>query len=136
MLYLLHKSNHEELAYTGGQRPIVHLELDLYEAIEWAAATGGRWAISLSNAGASYAEFRNSVEALEEIDWNAVETRDWRLPEMKEGKQAELLLRDFAPWALVQRIGVYSATIQRRVAEVTTGSEHRPSIEVLRTWYY
>jgi len=59
MLFVIHCANHPELAYRGGQEPIVHLEADPYEVIRWADADGRRWAFSLSNAGARYAEFRS-----------------------------------------------------------------------------
>ena len=36
MLYLIHRANHSELDYRGGQDPIVHLEADLREAVDWA----------------------------------------------------------------------------------------------------
>ena len=31
MLYLIYRANHPELAYRGGQKPIVHLEADLQQ---------------------------------------------------------------------------------------------------------
>jgi hypothetical protein len=40
MLYLIHKRN-PELAYKGGQEPIVHLEADLRDAVAWAKPTAG-----------------------------------------------------------------------------------------------
>ncbi|WP_257388976.1 DUF4433 domain-containing protein [Tahibacter caeni] len=36
MLFLLYRANHPELTYHGGQEPIVHLEADLYDAVDWA----------------------------------------------------------------------------------------------------
>ena len=72
MLYLLHRGNHPEVNYCGGQEPIVHLEADLRTVVDWAQAHGRRWAFTLSNAGAYYAEFRDSLEALDEIRWDAV----------------------------------------------------------------
>jgi hypothetical protein len=68
MLYVIHCANHPELAYRAGQGPIVHLEADLHRVIQWADATGVRWAFSLSNAGAYYTEFRSRVEDLDELD--------------------------------------------------------------------
>jgi ssDNA thymidine ADP-ribosyltransferase DarT-like protein len=72
MLYLLHKSNHPDLAYRGGQEPIVHLEADLHEVVAWADGSGRRWAFSLSNARAAYTEFRKDLANLDEVDWTAV----------------------------------------------------------------
>ncbi len=136
MLYMIHAANHPELAYRGGQEPIVHLEADLDEAIAWATATGRRFAFTLSNAGSAYAEFRANPEQLPEINWNAIAATDFRSPEIKEGKQAEFLMRESFPWTLVRRIGVHSATIHSRVLRAIAGSPHRPSVEVLPAWYY
>jgi hypothetical protein len=83
MLYLLHMGNHPELSYRGGQGPIIHLVADVREIAEWAGGEGRRWAFSLSNAGARYTEFRNSLERLGEVDWDAVANNDFRSPEVR-----------------------------------------------------
>ena len=41
MLYVIRCANHPELAYRGGQEPIVHLEADLPAVVQWAGANGG-----------------------------------------------------------------------------------------------
>ena len=38
MLFVIHRKNHPDLLYRGGQEPIVHLEADLHEVIAWAEA--------------------------------------------------------------------------------------------------
>ncbi len=136
MLYLIYMANHQELAYRGGQGPIVHLEADLNEAIAWANAEGRHMAFTLSNAGSAYAEFREDPKQLAEINWAAVAETDFRDAEIKEGKQAEFLVRDFFPWTLVRRIGVQSPAIHSRVIRTTADARHRPSVEVLPNWYY
>src|SRR5258708_31405662 len=72
MLYLLHRGNHPNVTYTGGQGPIVHLEANLHAVVEWAEQKEKRWAFTLSNAGASYFESRCSLDQLGEINWAAV----------------------------------------------------------------
>ena len=57
MLYLLYRGNHVDLAYRGGQGPIVHLEADLRSVVDWAESRAQRWAISRGNAGARYGRF-------------------------------------------------------------------------------
>lgn len=47
MLYVIHRGNHPDLTYRGGQEPIIHLEADLYRTGRWANETGRRWAFSL-----------------------------------------------------------------------------------------
>lgn len=136
MLFLIQKANHPDLIYLGGQGPIVHLEADLNEVVEWAAREDRRWAFSLSNAGSYYVEFRNHLDELDLINWTAVSEQDFRSPDVKEGKQAEFLVHGTFPWALVRRIGVYSADIKARAETALEGASHRPPVEILRHWYY
>ena len=63
----IHRANHPEVAYRGGQDPIVHLEADLGEVVDWANASQRRWAFTPSNAGAAYAQFRAQVDRLHEV---------------------------------------------------------------------
>lgn len=72
MLYLIYMANHQKLAYRGGQRPIVHLEADLHQAVQWADAQGRRWAFTLANAAARYVEFRNHLTQLDQLNWQAI----------------------------------------------------------------
>ena len=136
MLYVIYCANHAELAYKGGQQPIVHLEADLSKVVAWAAANGQRWAISLSNAGAVYTQFRTGMDKLNEINWGAVAASDFRPADVKEGKQAEFLMQQSFPWHLVERIGVHSQPIVPRVATAMQGAAHRPVLEIKRDWYY
>src|SRR5262245_56905248 len=94
MLYLLHQGNHPNLTYAGGQGPIIHLESDLYAAVQWADHQGSRWAFTLSNAGAYYFESRGDLGQLGEINWDAVHAQRWsgQGVDFKEGKQAEFLI--------------------------------------------
>lgn len=136
MLFVIHCGNHSELAYREGQGPIVHLEADLHEVVDWADSEGRRWAFSLSNAGANYTEFRNRRDQLDEVDWHAVMARDFRDPEVKEGKQAEFLMHKFFPWHLVRRIGVRSDAIHGHVLRVLAHSRHRPAVTIIPGWYF
>ncbi len=136
MLYILHRDNHPDLTYHGGQRPILHLEADLYEAMVWADANNCHWAFSLSNAGAVYTEFRNRRSQLNEIDWAAVGSTDFRESDVKEGKQAEFMVHKSFPWTLVRRIGVASQAIQTQVLKMLHQGAHRPLVEVRGEWYF
>ena len=92
MLFLLHKGNHPDLTYRGGQRPIVHLEADLRTVVQWADSIPRRWAFSNGNAGARYTPFFDNIEHLDVLDWKAINEDDWRDPIVKERKQAEFLV--------------------------------------------
>ena len=95
MLYLIYMANHPELAYRGGQEPIVHLEADLRTVVAWAGENDQRWAFTLSNAGSYYFEDRCDLAQLDEIDWDAVQASDWL--RCQEPKQAEFLIRGPVP---------------------------------------
>ncbi len=134
MLYLIHQGNHPELGYRGGQGPIVHFEADLHAVVAWAGAQARRWAFTLSNAGARYFEDRSDLGQLGEIDWNAVQARDWR--QCKDGKQAEFLLEMSFPWHLVERIGVQSRATYTSAVNALPPRGHRPPVEIRPEWYY
>jgi hypothetical protein len=134
MLYLIYQGNHPELAYRGGQGPIVHFEADLRTVVAWADAQPRRWAFTLSNAGARYFEDRSDLGQLGEIDWNAVQATDWR--SCKDGKQAEFLLELSFPWHLVERIGVQSRATYTLAINALPAHGHRPPVEIRPEWYY
>lgn len=134
MLYMIYRRN-SELAYQGGQQPIVHLEADLNAVVQWANTNGRRWAFTLSNAGAYYFEDRCDLAQLNEINWQAVQASQWS-GALKEGKQAEFLIERAFPWHLVERIGVFSQAQVEPVNQALGNSAHRPAIEIKRDWYY
>ncbi len=136
MLYLIYMANHPELEYRGGQAPILHLRADLHTVVRWAEDNDHRWAFTLSNAGANYAEFRASLDDLTDVNWRAVAARDWRDADVREGKQAEFLVHDSFPFELITHIGVHSARVQEQVQMVLLTQAHRPPVTVERTWYY
>jgi hypothetical protein len=136
MLYVISRMNHPELAYRGGQGPIVHLEADLAAVLNWAVNNNRRWSFSLSNAGAAYAQFRARRDQFDEIDWTAVAARDFRQAHIKEGKQAELLVKETFPWELIERIGVQSNQIGQQVVQVLPRGGHKPTVQVMPDWYY
>lgn len=134
MLYMISRQNHPELQYKGGQEPIIHLEADLKKVVNWAEQNNKRWAFTLSNAGASYFEDRKSLENLDELDWNAINSTSWH--ECREKKQAEFLIEEKFPWSLIDRIGIYSENYYNNVIRSFNGNSHRPVVEIKRSWYY
>jgi hypothetical protein len=136
MLFVIHCANHPELAYRGGQGPIVHLEADLHAVVAWAQKQPRRWAFSLSNAGAYYTEFRSDHRQLTDLDWNAIAATDFRGLGVKEGKQAEFLVYGDFPWSLVSRIGVRSVAVASQVRDAIHVATHQPKIIVEPSWYF
>lgn len=134
MLYLIHQGNHPELDYRGGQGPVIHFQSDLHAVVNWADQQNRRWAFTLSNAGSYFFEDRCDLAHLNQIDWSAVQARDWR--KCKEGKQAEFLLEQSFPWQLVERVGVCSRGVYQQVVHALPANGHRPTVGIHTDWYY
>ena len=136
MLFIIHRNNHIDMLYHGGQLPILHLQVDMASAIQWADEHNIRWAFSAQNAGTRYTDFYKSRDELDEIDWKAVNETDFRDPLVKEGKQAEFLIHDTCPWHLVEKIGVLNDNIHNQVNSILRNVQHKPVVKIERTWYY
>ena len=134
MLYMIHRGNHPELTYLDGQEFIVHLEADLYTVVALADQNDRRWAFTSSNAGSYYFEDWCDLGRLDQIDWVAVQARDWQ--DRKDGKQAEFLFEYSFPWPLVERIGVINALMYTRVMHILTDATYKPRVEIQLDWYY
>jgi hypothetical protein len=136
MLYVIYKANHPALQYRGGQDPIVHLEVDLAQALDWADQSGVDWAVSLGNATAGFAEFRNDREGLNDVRWDLLSNAYFTDPQVKDAKQSEALFYDFFPWELVGQIGTINAATAGRVAQIVQDNPHRPVVQAKPQWYY
>jgi ssDNA thymidine ADP-ribosyltransferase, DarT len=133
MLYMMHMQN-AELAYKGGQEPIVHLVVDLQAAVAWANANSRRWAFTLSNAGSYYFEDRTDLAQLGDIDWDAVNAKYWS--SCREAKQSEFLMEQHFPWHLVEEIGVINNAVGQQAMQAIAGAGHKPTTQIIPSWYY
>jgi hypothetical protein len=137
MLYILHKGNHPGVSYRGGQEPMVHLQSDVNSVIDWANSNKIRWAFSDGNASDRLTTFYNHPSNLSsEIDWTAVEAKDFCDPKVKKGKQAEFLMFNVFPWTLIEKIGTINSTIAIQVKKNLTNVGHQPEIAIESSWYY
>ncbi|KMO32528.1 type II toxin-antitoxin system toxin DNA ADP-ribosyl transferase DarT [Methylobacterium aquaticum] len=137
MLFTLAKRNHAEIGYQGGEASIVHLVADLRRVVRSAEKHERIWAISLSNAASAYAEFRASLDALEEVRWDCVAATEWGgRRDVKDAKAAEFLIHGSFPWAGIHAIGVQNLKVRQRVLAFLEESAHRPSVSIEPHWYY
>jgi hypothetical protein len=139
MLYIIYMKNHPELAYRGGQEPIVHLEADLNSVMNWAHTNGACWAFSDGNASACTTNFYKDSTDLIHLDWSAIRASDFREAKIKEGKQAEFLMFDTFPWTLIEKIGTINRTMAIKAQTAQTAMarvEHQPVIAIEPSWYF
>ncbi len=136
MLYVINQRDRSDLDYSGGQEPILHLQADLRKTVKWAETENVRWAVSLANAASRGTEFRCNLSELDELNWDAIQSKWWNESKIKEAKQAEFLIESFFAWELVEEIGVYSSGIQSSVLNMISGCSHQPIVSVNPDWYY
>ncbi len=136
MLYVIHMASQPQLDYRGGQGPVVHLVADLHETVTWAEQHHHRWAFTDANAAAGYTQDYGDLAELDRVNWDAVRSRYWNDPIIKESKQAEFLVEESFPWTLVRGIGVHSQHCRDMVAGAIAGSDHEPPVAIKPNWYY
>lgn len=133
MLYMIHvKSN--ELEYKGEQSDIIHLECDLTQLINWANTKNKRWVFTSSNAGSYYFEDTNNLANLANLDWHAIQTRQWK--NVVSQKQAEFLVEGFLDFKLVTKIGVKTDKALIKTKAILDKSSYKPALELMPNWYY
>lgn len=135
MLFILHKGNLPDIVHRDGQTPILHLESDLKETLEWINAAEKQWAFSNANAGSRTTQFFNQLQNFSKIDWPSVKNMDFRDPLIREHKQAEFLVHESFPWNLIQRIGVYNEETKSRVESILSTTDSK-LVEVKKDWYF
>jgi hypothetical protein len=129
MLYVV-SQGHEN--YREGQQPIVHL----VSSIEAIRATGRPWFFTDRHADLGYANQYDAPSKLDEIDWSVMPLKYWNDPDVKEKRQAEILVHDRCPWEAIESIGVMGPDIAARVEAAIAGARHKPRVEVRHDWYY
>lgn len=128
MLFVMNKGSTGRLA--GSQRSVVHL----LSTVQTALALGRPWALSDGNAGSDYAQFFNDPTKIDELDWDAIETRDWQA--RQTAKQAELLVLDFYPWTSIIGIGCQNDVVKAQVEQIVSQVAHQPRVKTKPDWYY
>ena len=140
MLYPIFTGNNPDLPYKGGQEPIIHLEADLRDSVNWADQNEQRWVFTRTSAGSAYFDDYTDLSELEKVDWNSVRANSWSgdgIPkEVMDNKQAEFLVERCFPWELVSRIGVRTWQTFAQTREAVKLSAHHPRVEILPRWYY
>jgi hypothetical protein len=134
MLYVISRGGVE--GYGEGQAPVVHL-VSSAQAIQEAGIgfvfTDGHGIMAMS-------DFFDDLAHLDRVDWKVMKLRYWNdTPEdgdRSRRRQAEFLVHQSFPWALVQEIGVMTPAIADRVDQALQGQPYRPPVVVRRGWYY
>lgn len=134
MLYAIHRNNVS--GYDEGQAPIVYL-VSTAQAVRRACLpfifTDGHAVMALSNAFSDLAD-------LDKVDWPIMRSKYWNDtqtdPDRSRRRQAEFLVHQSLPWALIHEIGVISQVAADQVNATLDGAQHLPVVSVRPEWYY
>jgi hypothetical protein len=134
MLYTLSRGNVP--GHTQGQDGIVHLvssAQDVYAANRPAVFTDGHAIMELS-------EFFTDLIDLSRLDWPLMAARFWADTQddgdRKRRRQAEFLVYQEMPWALIREIGVHDRRTQAQVAQLLQQAGHQRPVTIHPDWYY
>jgi len=128
MLFTINKGNTGRPP--GCQTRILHLVSTLDLAIN----SGTEWAVSDGNAGAFHTSFYNTLAAVGNLDWKAIQATNWQ--GISHQKQAELLVADFFAWTGFVGIGCHNQGAAQQVVKIIENQSHKPKIAVKSDWYY
>lgn len=135
MLYIISRGEDSwQTTYQGGQDQIVHLRADMYQTISWAAKNRLHWAFTDINAAKDEFNDWSDLTYLNKLDWAAIEATSWAA--FTERKQAEFLIQNRFSWNLVDLIGVSTRETFDTTVEYMKHSKHRPSVRIIKEWYY
>jgi hypothetical protein len=124
--------------YTEGQEPLIYLK----SSVQAVVATGRRFVFSDGHGIAAYTTWFDDLARLDQVDWDIVYLRYWKDDvdhmDCQRRKQAEFLIHEFCPWALVDEIAVLNPIARTRVETIMNefDTDHRKLVNVRAGWYY
>lgn len=133
MLYSIHTESVAE--YVGGQQQIVYLVSSVEQVFRHTA----NWCFTDGHGVEAFTQFYTNKNDFNKIDWTVIDHWSWKNTQedndRKRRKQAEFLVKDFFPWSLVEKIGVYNKEQQGLVERLIIQS-NRPVLNIEPKWYY
>lgn len=133
MLYAIHGGYVP--GHDGGQEPVVHLVMRAEEI-----AAPGTFVVTNGHAATPLTTQFDTMDALDEIDWNIMRTKYWRDTDddgdRKRRRQAEFLVHQQVPFSAVRIIGVRSEAIADAAQQAIAAMTAPPRVIVRPSWYY
>ena len=135
---LLQLKTNRVAGYTDGQEPLIYLQTTVQAVI----GAGRRCVFSDGHGIAAFTHWFDDVARLDQVDWEMVYQRYWRDEvgdmDRQRRKQAEFLIHEFCPWALVEEIVVLNTAAKTHVETTMSefGATHRKLVNVRPAWYY
>ncbi|HAG83553.1 MAG TPA: DUF4433 domain-containing protein [Cyanobacteria bacterium UBA12227] len=134
MLYTINLGNVE--GYIEGQNPVIHIVTEA----EIISANNLVFAFTDGHAVMNYSDFYDDLQRLDMIDWEIMRAKYWNNTpsdgDRRRRRQAEFLVHQFCPWALIIEIGVINSTVQSQVGQILQNFNCQTPVKVYPSWYY
>jgi ssDNA thymidine ADP-ribosyltransferase DarT-like protein len=115
---------------------VVHL----VSSVELATKLGQPWAFTEGHADMAFTKFFGDLKHMDQIDWEVMGQTFWNdtaeQPDRKRRRQAEFLIHKSFPWDKITEIGVMTPQMKVQCEQALAGATHRPTVKVMRLWYY
>jgi len=124
--------------YAGGQESVVYL----VSSVELIAQTTATWCFTDGHAVERLTRYYQNLADLTELDWGLINSWKWRDtlddPDRMRRKQAEFLVRQFAPWGWVESLATINPGVAKRVVAMLqkAAPEMRKQVAIQPRWYY
>lgn len=125
----------------GGIKKRANQEIVIFaSSIHRVAELGIPFAFTDRHAYTAFAEFHSNIESLKKIDWDLLQTRNFRHdpddPGKKERYQAEALIHQHVPISALLGVGCYDATTKQKLdGHIASENIHLP-VKITPNWYF
>lgn len=134
MLYVIHQGNDPEVVQTR-QEDIVYIVSSI-EALQSACC---RFVFTDRHALLAYAQFYNSAQDLNKLNWDIIKTEQWGRQygqERKEIKQAECLVYRHVPFNALMGIAVMNDAAERQVNNILLEAGKILPVKIKLNFYF
>ena len=134
MLYRIWKG---EVAYQGGQRPILYL----VSSVERLQQLDLPFVFSDGQGLSAFTRWYEDPARLDELDWSTIYSSMWRSteddPDRRRRKQAEVLVHRFLPWEALLGVAVADEDMKAEVeGRLRRSGKQAPYLRTRPDWYY
>jgi hypothetical protein len=126
------------MGYNEGQDPLVYLKT----TVQAVAQAGISFVFSDGHGIAAYTSWHDDPRHLDKVDWSMVYQRYWSDSvndmDRQRRKQAEFLIHESCPWAVIEEIGVANMRLKSQVEETLSAFDAglRKVVNIRANWYY
>lgn len=134
MLYTINLGNVPQ--HKKGQGSIIYLA----STVETVMKARIPFVFTDGHAAMYYSDFYNSVDNLDQVDWNVMSSRYWNdtdeYPDRKRKRQAEFLVFESFPIHCITEVGVINSNVKMQIDKIFSANSVNIPVNARLDWYY